>query len=174
MSDTPEVEDLFKTLATIAQHRAYVASAMQWMADVLRHRASVHDLSKYRPDELEGFARINRAAREHPYGSAEYRASLKQEKPTIALHYDRNDHHPEHWERPDHNIGPGMMGVFALLEMVCDWWAAWKVYETHRKPEDRASWQDNLERQRARFGETLASWQWHVIEDVAPLLEKAP
>jgi hypothetical protein len=169
-NEQPDPQDLFTTLATMEAHRIHVRSALLLVVQEIERRAARHDVSKYGPDELSGFARINRASREHPYGSLEYRAALKQEKPTIQIHYDRNDHHPEHWDHPDHNIGPGMMPVFALIEMVCDWWAAWKTYEAHRAPELRASWRDNMEKQRERFAGTFAPWQWHVIGQVAELL----
>ena len=168
----PEPSDLFTTLATMAHHRARVQEGLQRVIQELERRAARHDLSKFTPDELPGFARINRAAREHLYGSPEYRASLKAEKPTIETHYRRNDHHPEYWDDPSHNIGPGMMPVCALIEMVCDWWAAWTVYEGHKAPEMRASWRDNMDKQRKRFAETFSPGQWQVIDEISWLMEK--
>ena len=162
------------TKIAIGQHRYAVQRAMRAIIDPLIQRANEHDLSKFEPDELEGFARIRGVACEHPYGSDEYRAALKAEKPTIERHYARNSHHPEHWDRPDHNIGPGMMGLLDVIEMVCDWWGAWKCYEAERAPEHRSTWQQNMDRQRGRFlkdGRYLSYEQWWAVEQVVALLE---
>jgi hypothetical protein len=62
------------------------------------------------------------------------------------------------------------MALVDLIEMVCDWHAAWRVYEGQREPAKRCSWRDNLEKQRARFS-SLTDAQWFVIDEVALLLE---
>jgi hypothetical protein len=168
-------EDKIQVLNTIVHHRTMVQVALQTVTQALSRRSLAHDVSKFRADEFEGFSRINRTAREHPYGSVEYRAALKQEKPTIALHYARNSHHPEYWDAPDHNVGTTMMGLLDLIEMVCDWWAAWKVYDGQWAPEDRSSWMENVEKQRQRFLEpgVLSAEQWFVVDQMAHVLAHA-
>jgi hypothetical protein len=95
MSEEINPEDGIQLLRTIAAHRDYVRRGMQLLTHAIERRALAHDLSKLSPDEFAGFSRINKAAREYPYGSDEYRAGLKAEKSTIDLHYSRNTHHPE-------------------------------------------------------------------------------
>lgn len=53
------------------------------------------------------------------YGSDEYRAALRENKPTIDHHYAVNDHHPEHWPN-----GIRDMSLLSIVEMLCDWKAA--------------------------------------------------
>ncbi len=152
-------DDAIQTLRTIIQHRDYVRSAMLSVQHDLERRALVHDISKLSVDEFDGFTRINRAAREHPYGSDEYRAGLRQEKPTIDLHYSRNTHHPE-----CHKPASGTMGFLDIIEMVCDWRAAYLAYGS------QGSWAENMQRQRDRFGEVLSAGQWWLVEQVAGYL----
>lgn len=158
-------EEKVQVLNTMVHHRVEVQAALQVLIHALERRSLVHDVSKFCADEFDGFARINRVAREHPYGSDEYRAALKAEKPTIALHYSRNSHHPE---SAIHGGGVEM-GLLDLVEATCDWYAAWRVYEGQREPEKRCSWGDNLEKQRARFS-NLTDAQWFVIDEVAKLI----
>jgi hypothetical protein len=162
--------DQIRTLNTIVHHRLQVQSAIQRVTQTLERRALVHDESKFREDEFAGFSRINATAREHPYGSEEYRASLKAEKPTIQLHYSRNSHHPEHWQGP--HDSPQGMGLFDLIEMTCDWWAAWKVYDGQREESKRSTWMENVAKQRDRFAQALSAEQWFVVGQVAALLEE--
>lgn len=161
-------EDKIKTLNTMVHHRLQVQAAIQRITQALERRALVHDDSKFHEDEFEGFSRINRVAREHPYGSEEYRASLKAEKPTIDLHYARNPHHPEFYGREI-----GRMGLLDMIEMVCDWHAAWTVYDGQRPPELQSSWKENVEKQRQRFfvEGPMTAVQWHMVAKIAELLE---
>lgn len=85
----------------------------------LAKRAIVHDLSKYSWTEAEGFARTSDRLRSTTYGTPEYAAMLRQIKPSIAHHYTRNSHHPEH-----HPEGICGMGKADRIEMVADWGAA--------------------------------------------------
>lgn len=162
------MSDLVLTLKDILNHRLHVQAGMQKVIQDLERRSLVHDESKFRKDEIEGFARINHISREHPYGSPEYRASLKAEKPTIDLHYSRNSHHAEHFL--DHE---GEMSLLDLIEMTVDWHAAWTVYEMERAPEHRCSWSDNLAKNYQRFvkGKLITEEQWWVVQEVAKLLE---
>lgn len=160
-----EIEQRINVLNTMVHHRIEVQAALQSIIQALERRSLVHDVSKFREDEFEGFARINGIARRYPYGSEEYRASLKAERPIIDTHYARNSHHPEAHK-------PGTMGILDIVEMVCDWHAAWRVYDGQRPRELRSSWRENLEKQRERFVTSgqLTEAQWWVVRGVAALL----
>lgn len=134
-----EITEQTKVLLTLTRHQRLVSHFLRRLARELEARADVHDLSKLQFDEFEGFVRINQVARKHPYGSPEYMQSLKDEQPTLDLHFSRNRHHPEY-----HPNGVGDMDFIDFVEMVCDWAAASKTYGTTEI--------DNvLEVQRVRF-----------------------
>lgn len=160
-----ETDDRIQVLRTIIAHRDYVRLGLQSLAADLERRALGHDLSKLMSDEFEAFARINRAAREHPYGSPEYRDGLKAEAETVGLHYKRNSHHPEHHEVPQwaepHMFKAEHMGFLDLIEMVCDWRSAWRTYGS------QGTWEENMDRQRERYKEWFSPGQWWLIEQVA-------
>lgn len=160
------------TLATMNLHRLRVQQAIQRLTANLERRALVHDASKFQEDEFAGFSRINAIARHHKYGSEEYKAALKQEQATIKLHYSRNSHHPECWAKPDLTYQAQHMTLLDLIEMTCDWWAAWRTYDDQRPANLRASWTENLEKQRERFLDSnmLSPHQWLVVEEVAFIL----
>lgn len=100
-------------------HKAWVAYYMLRFSARLTWRAVVHDLSKYTPSESEGFVRNIRRLRTTTYGTPEYKALLDDIKPSIALHYARNSHHPEHYDN-----GISDMDMADVVEMLCDWRAA--------------------------------------------------
>jgi hypothetical protein len=82
-------------------------------------RALLHDLSKYRRDEAQGFARTIHRLGSTPYGTDAYKELLREIKPSIQRHYSRNRHHPE-W----HADGYEGMSRIDRIEMVADWGAA--------------------------------------------------
>jgi len=154
--------DGVKALATIVAHRDHVRLNMLALTNELERRALQHDLSKLSPTELEGFVRINRAAREHPYGSEEYRASMDAEKgPSgcITHHYERNSHHPEFFASPKD------MGFLDIIEMVLDWKAASDTYGS-------MTLRGSLPHHRARFD--FSDEQWWLIESVVAWIDPAP
>lgn len=158
--DQPSAEDQVQLLRTIAAHRDYVRIGLQSITQELERRALEHDVSKYSPDEFSGFARINKAAREHPYGSEEYKAGLRQEKPTIDLHYSRNRHHPEHHENPAET-----MTFLDIIEMVCDWRSAWKTYGS------QGTWRDNMKLQTEKLIYKLDGAQLWLMWQVSDWLQ---
>ena len=85
----------------------------------LHDRAMQHDLSKLSEPEKSGYDRITEQLSTLVYGSDEYRAALKANKPTIDHHYAVNSHHPEHYEN-----GIAGMSLLDVIEMLCDWKAA--------------------------------------------------
>ena len=171
MNDEPiEPVDGVQLLRSYLLHCRFVQRGINRVALALQQRADRHDDSKLLSDEFAGFSRINKAAREHPYGSPEYRAGLKQEKPTIDLHYSRNSHHPEfHGTETEGRVALGVQVVaqdmtwLDLIEMVCDWRGAYLAYGS------QGTWEENMERQRERY--KVDHWftkeQWWLIEQVA-------
>lgn len=133
------ISDETRTLATMIRHRAQVAFLLRELAREFERRADQHDLSKFELDEIEGFVEINRIAREHPYGSPEYNASIKDNK-AVDLHYSRNSHHPEY----HHLAGVNGMSFPDFVEMTMDWMAATKTYGTSKI-------EDVLVKQKKRF-----------------------
>lgn len=152
-------EDAVQLLRTMTLHVNAVQRGMQAAAHALERRALIHDQSKLLADEFAAFSRINRAAREHPYGSEEYRAGLRAEKETIDRHYERNSHHPEHTLLP----ATGMSWL-DVVEMVCDWRSAYRTYGS------QGTWEENLDRQRERYGALLSPAQWWLIDQVSTFL----
>jgi len=148
-----------KALSTIIAHRDHVRLNMGKLSNEIERRALAHDLSKLSAEEMAGFVRINRAAREHPYGSEEYRESLASENRKdgcIAIHYERNSHHPEHYDSPKE------MGFLDLIEMVMDWKAASDTY-------GKMTLRGSLPHHRERFDFTPE--QWWLIESVVDWIE---
>lgn len=151
--------DELLALATIIRHRDTVRMNIQRLTQELDRRALTHDLSKLSKDEIGGFARINRAAREHPYGSPEYRESMRREKGPdgcITLHFSRNSHHPEF------HADPQSMGFLDIVEMVLDWKAAADTYGQN-------TLREGLAVQRDRFA--FSAPQWWLIEQVVEWIE---
>lgn len=150
------MDDVLKTLATIQRHRDLVRAALTRVTAELEMRAIVHDASKLRTDEVEGFCRINKAARDHPYGSDEYNESMRREKPTIELHFSRNTHHPEYHDYDQ------AMGFLDIIEMVCDWHSASVTYGNN-------TLRESLDIHEKRFHFTKE--QWWLIMQVVDFLE---
>ena len=122
---------MFKTISKIVKHIACVQRAMTCVADEIRQRAFVHDASKFGEDELTGFARFEQMPEGLTYGSSEYEASMAKimdNNNCFQLHAARNDHHPEYYDVPEQGVDLSMMGLFPLLEMVCDWAGAHLAY----------------------------------------------
>lgn len=170
--DVPiEPIDALQLLRTIEIHCRYVRTGLRTVANELTERGERHDDSKLFHDEFGGFSRINRIAREHPYGSAEYREALRSEKFTTDWHYTRNRHHPEYHEK-HHSAGSpvkaGTMTFIDIIEMVCDWRGAWLGYGAQK------TWSENIAYQKTRYpvGEWFTAHQWWLIDQVAQFVEQ--
>lgn len=101
-------------------HIERVQSLLQTAINNLAIRAVKHDASKLVEPEKSAFDRLKALSLSGMvYGSEEYRACLRQEKPAIQHHYKANSHHPEFYEN-----GIDGMSLFDLLEMLLDWKAA--------------------------------------------------
>lgn len=82
-------------------------------------RAQGHDLSKLESPEVEVFNEHTNRLKDLTYDSPEYKKSLKVLEDTLAHHYAKNEHHPEHFTN-----GVDDMTLVDLIEMLCDWKAA--------------------------------------------------
>ena len=101
-------------------HIARVHDYMRECAWIILNRGNEHDRSKLQEPEKSGFDRLMALKLSGmPYGSEEYRACLRAEKPAIDHHYAHNSHHAEHYPE-----GIDGMCLFDLIEMLMDWKAA--------------------------------------------------
>jgi hypothetical protein len=101
-------------------HIDRVQTLIQTAINNLAKRAVNHDLSKLEEPEKSAFDRLKALSLSGmAYGSDEYRACLRKEKPAIEHHYKSNSHHPEYYEN-----GVDGMSLFDVLEMLLDWKAA--------------------------------------------------
>lgn len=73
-----------------------------------------HDNSKFKEDELKCLAKISDGQKAMRHAGAQLPPEMKD---YLKLHYERNSHHPEHWE------DVSQMPEMDLCEMVCDWHA---------------------------------------------------
>lgn len=122
---------MYKTIAKIQKHISCVQEAMLHCVDELRKRLLVHDASKFQEDELTGYARFEDFPEGLEYGSPEYQAAMAKVMAgnnCFKLHSARNDHHPEYYDVPEDGVDLSMMGLFPLMEMVCDWAGAHLAY----------------------------------------------
>lgn len=100
------------------QHVMLVALYIDMICADLVRRATVHDASKWRPEEYLFRDKHLPELRASEYGSAEYDAILKKMKPAIDHHHQLNSHHPEHFRN-----GVAGMNIIDLVEMFADWCA---------------------------------------------------
>lgn len=117
MSLNPMPED--STIDTL-NHIARVQKLIYDADENLVQRAKKHDLSKLEEPEKSAFDRLKALSLSGmAYGSEEYRACLRAEKPAIEHHYKANSHHPEFYDN-----GVDGMSLFDVIEMLVDWKAA--------------------------------------------------
>lgn len=100
-------------------HIKRVAELLNCAAIELIKRGNRHDQSKLVEPEKSEFDRMTPLLKNLPYGSEEYKASLKELQDTLDHHYAANSHHPQHYRN-----GIDGMNLFDLVEMYMDWIAA--------------------------------------------------
>jgi Family of unknown function (DUF5662) len=101
------------------EHIHEVRRCLSRVIEELVERGRVHDLSKLKSPELEGFVEYTPKLKESTYGSDEYKKNLEGLKVALNHHYANNSHHPEHYEN-----GIRGMDLLDIAEMFCDWKAA--------------------------------------------------
>lgn len=104
----------------------------------LTDRMIVHDYSKLKSPEVEIFTEYTPKLKGTTYGSDEYKKYLKEMQVALDHHYEKNSHHPEHWEN-----GINDMTLIDIVEMFCDWFAA---TERHADGDIRESIKINTKR----------------------------
>jgi Family of unknown function (DUF5662) len=109
----------------LVQHKQWVAENMQTAATELFQRATIHDNSKFSPEEFELYDRLFPELQKYAYGTSELKAVYTQLGPALNHHLKVNQHHPEY-----HENGINGMNLIDLIEMVCDWMAASKRSKT--------------------------------------------
>ena len=144
---------MIKTVGKIYHHIRCVQRAIKLVASEMENRAAEHDASKFNADELEGYAKFEDFPEGLKYGSDEYKAEMAKvmgegakRNNCFDLHSQRNDHHPEHWIAPiplGTKVGISHMGLFPLIEMVCDWAGATVEYGNKGKWEESVDYNIN-------------------------------
>lgn len=106
-----------KHLCLILKHKWYVFKIGRQL-DVPLWRLIKHDMSKFLPSEFPHYVI-------QFYGNfCQKRDNEKHWKRSLELHYKRNDHHWEHWNKFE-----GAMAPEAIREMLADWISAEIVYD---------------------------------------------
>lgn len=106
----------------IREHQDDVRQFMQAVIVDLHARASVHDDSKFSPEELPLLQTLGEIAEKGGkvlLGTPQYEERKALIGPMLEHHYANNDHHPEH-----HQHGMFGMTLMSLVEMFCDGAAA--------------------------------------------------
>jgi len=127
------------------EHIHLVERNLQDAIRELLNRAQLHDRSKLDGIEKKTFDRVTPALRGLTYGSDEYKEQLASMGPALAEHYEKNQHHPEHF-----TDGIRGMTLIDLLEMLCDWEAA-----THRHADGSLARSIELNQYRFGYGDEL-------------------
>lgn len=138
-------------------HMQKVARLLHRCATNLLSRAEVHDESKLIDPELAAYDEMVVKLRAAEYGSDEYRAILRAQKPAIQHHYAHNPHHPEHWPN-----GIADMSLLDVLEMLVDWEAAAQRKDGHARP--------TMDHNQERFG--FSDELKNILLNTLPLLEE--
>ncbi len=100
------------------QHIERVRDLLHVAVANLADRAVRHDASKLEEPEKSAFDRLKALALSGmAYGSEEYRACLRAEKPAIDHHYAHNSHHPEFYPKLPETTTSNMLRASAV-EMV--------------------------------------------------------
>jgi len=153
-------EDAFGLIRSFTRHVAFVKLALRSLSQEIENRAEIHDMSKLLDDEFAGFARINKNARVHKFGSPEYEQGMRQERDIIDLHFSRNRHHAECHDAPE------FMTFLDVIEMVCDWWGAGKGYDSPME------WRESVRRNLDSKGKYLSPERIWLVWGVAEFLEE--
>jgi hypothetical protein len=128
---------VLKHIRIVCIHKAWVTFYIFSIIARLFKRAFLHDMSKLYIDEIRGFSQFVDNYGSCNYDSPQYNERKKLLADTLALHYQRNSHHPEHYG------DIRMMNIIDVVEMVCDWKAA--VHYNH------GSVKASLQAQKARY-----------------------
>lgn len=115
--------DLNEARENVLEHSNKVKIVMTSLIQALEERADTHDHSKLSESELPRYAAYLDRMRGVKFGSSEYHKIRLEFSDAHDLHYSRNRHHPEHFER-----GINGMNLIDIIEMLCDWKVASVAY----------------------------------------------
>lgn len=101
------------------EHISNVQSLIIEMMGNLASRSQAHDRSKLEEPEKRMYDEFTPKLKDTTYGSDEYKGYLKEMGVALKHHYERNSHHPEHYQN-----GINGMSLLDLIEMLVDWKAA--------------------------------------------------
>ncbi len=101
------------------EHIDKIREMMRVFASELLQRGETHDRSKMSDLESKTFAEFTPRLKASTYGSEEYKAFLREMKPSLDHHYANNRHHPEH-----HAGGIDGMNIIDVMEMWIDWYCS--------------------------------------------------
>jgi hypothetical protein len=135
---------LKETIKEIRKHTDQVRSLMYLMANLIKARGNEHDLSKFEEPELSTYDKYIPELKKAEYGSDEYKRILSAMGLALRHHYDKNSHHPEHFQN-----GIDGMSLFDVIEMLSDWVVSSQsknneVLETLKLQKDRFNLSDQL------------------------------
>ncbi len=133
------MSDKYDSAQDTEDHKKAVKHFMGVVIIKLSKRGLDHDNSKLEPPEKETFDEFTPLLKTLEYGSQEYKDALKNMGVALNHHYENNSHHPEHFEN-----GINGMSLIDLLEMFCDWQAAFLRM-------GNGSFEESLEINRTRF-----------------------
>lgn len=156
MTEAERIDSRPDTYAHILVVQHYLRVVVEDLLD----RMERHDLSKLESPEIEAYDVMVPRLRDAPYDSEQYRATLREMKPAVQHHYDRNPHHPE-----GHADGILGMSLVDLIEMLADWQAA------ARRQAEPVGLAQSINHNQQRFGysddvkrlllNTVAIWETH-------------
>lgn len=130
------------------KHIDRVRDFMRLALGNLERRMMGHDASKMEGPEVPYWDEATPKLAELEYGSEEYKESLRQLRPALKMHFEANDHHPEHYVD-----GVNGMSLMSLTEMLCDWRAASeRTKQRTDDPEKVKSFESGLYHNFERFG----------------------
>lgn len=120
------------------EHIAQVREFMLMFAQELIQRALLHDKSKLEYPEIDIFTEYTPKLKHSTFMSDEYKGFLNEMQVALNHHYEKNSHHPQHYEN-----GIAGMNLADVVEMICDWKAA---SLRHENGDVRKSIQENKNR----------------------------
>lgn len=146
------------TMAFFSCKEAYDGGWMRYAIFDLFKRATIHDNSKFGPEEFDLYEQAFPELQKYPYDDPRFKDVLKKIEPAVQHHYSVNDHHPEY-----HKNGVSDMHGNQQIEMCCDWLAA-----SERSQRDIY---EGLEINKARFG--IDDHLFPVIKNTIVVLKEA-
>lgn len=116
-----KIKEIYDSSLDTFNHIRDVQELLSLVFNELVVRGINHDDSKLHDPEKSLFDEYSPKLKNCTYGSDEYKQYLIELKVALDHHYQKNSHHPEHYEN-----GIGGMDLLDIIEMLCDWKAATK------------------------------------------------